>query len=159
MFFSTTLTQFLSLLGVNNIAVGYRHPYPAGISVPSCLYFHLPHNSVSTSSLLSPSYLQWSYDFFFKFLIAFWHLHDPQNVFKITFELLCFGCNYKDKEEVCTWLLADLTFLLLTCFACRSALWNSTSLPICYIHTSLSVLSPHRFLFCGWISLHFLPYP
>ena len=95
---------------------------------------------------------------FLKLLITFWHLHDPQSIFYITLELLCFECKHKDKEEVCTWLIADLTFPLLTCFACQSALQSPTLLPICYLYTSFSVLSLPRFLFRGWISLHFLPH-
>lgn len=114
---------------------------------------HLPFSPPVTFSDLT---------IFLKLPIAFWRFHEPQHTFYVRFELLCFGCNHKGKEEVCTWPLTDLTFLLLTCFACQFCLRSPTSLlicyPICHLYTSLSVLLLPRLLFCGWTSLHFLPH-
>lgn len=67
----------------------------------------------------------------FKLATPSQHLHSPQSIFYIMFEILHFRCNFEDKE-VHACLLADLILLMLSCFACQSVLQSTTSLPISY---------------------------
>lgn len=119
--------------------MSYWHLYPAGIGVPTCPSFHLPHNSVSSSFILFSGYFN---DLIlFKLATTSQHLHNPQSIFYVMFEILHFRCDFEDKEEVHACLLADLIWLMLPCFACQSALQSTTSLPISYpiyyLYTSL----------------------
>lgn len=67
----------------------------------------------------------------FKLATPSQHLHSPQSIFYIMFEILHFRCDFEDKE-VHAYLLADLILLMLSCFACQSVLQSTTSLPISY---------------------------
>lgn len=67
----------------------------------------------------------------FKLATPSQHLHSPQSIFYIMFEILHFRCDFEDKE-VHACLLADLILLMLSCFACQSVLQSTTSLPISY---------------------------
>lgn len=67
----------------------------------------------------------------FKLATPSQHLHSPQSIFYVMFEILHFRCNFEDKE-VHACLLADLILLMLSCFACQSVLQSTTSLPISY---------------------------
>lgn len=146
MFFHTT--QFLSLLDFNNIAGSYWHLYPAQVCQAVYIFIYLPN---------FPFLLHLAYKSF-KWPIGFCHWHDPQNIFYIMFELFCFGCSLKAKEEECDWLFSNLILVPLTHFACLFILRSPTLLPICYLYIFLSVLLLPKCLFCGWISWHFLPH-
>lgn len=67
----------------------------------------------------------------FKLATPSQHLHSPQSILYIMFEILHFRCDFEDKE-VHACLLADLILLMLSCFACQSVLQSTTSLPISY---------------------------
>lgn len=64
----------------------------------------------------------------FKLATPSQHLHSPQSIFYIMFEILHFRCDFEDKE-VHACLLADLILLMLSCFACQSVLQSIPHFP------------------------------